>query len=74
MNIEKKDLNELVEDFHALKGVLSNIGIKKCATLSGELQKIAEEGDFMNIIKKKDELLMNMQKILEESEPQKEEV
>ncbi len=48
-NFKKKDTKELVEDFHALKGVLSNLGLKELAELAGELQDISDKGDFLSI-------------------------
>jgi HPt (histidine-containing phosphotransfer) domain-containing protein len=49
INFLKKDVKELVEDFHALKGVLSNLGLKDMANMAGELQKISEQGNFLAI-------------------------
>jgi len=65
-NFKEKNIKELVEDFHALKGVLSNIGIKDLASKAGELQKISEKGDFMALVKPKNELLECVHKLLEE--------
>jgi len=64
LNIEKKDTKELVEDFHALKGVLSNIGLKELANEAGELQKISEADDFMLIVNSKDKIMDNVEKLL----------
>jgi len=66
LNFKEKNIKELVEDFHALKGVLSNIGIKDLATRAGELQKISEQGDFMALVKPKNELLAYVSKLLDE--------
>jgi signal transduction histidine kinase/CheY-like chemotaxis protein len=63
-NIEDKDIKNLVEDFHALKGVLSNIGIQQLANCSGDLQKVAEKGDFMSIVEGKDKLLGYLKELL----------
>ena len=65
-SMEQKDKNALVEDFHALKGVLSNIGVKTLANLAGELQKTSEKGDLIAISKSKDKLLEPIQKLLNE--------
>ena len=65
-SMEQKDKNALVEDFHALKGVLSNIGVKTLANLAGELQKTSEKGDLIAISKSKDRLLEPIQKLLNE--------
>ena len=64
---KEKDIKALIEDFHALKGVLSNVGIQEFAHEAGELQKIAENGDFMTIVKSQHKLLNNIQKLLDVS-------
>ncbi|CAA6820710.1 MAG: Sensory box sensor histidine kinase/response regulator [uncultured Sulfurovum sp.] len=64
-NMQEKDKDALLEDFHALKGVLSNIGITDLANLAGELQKMAEKGDLITIAKSKDKLLEAIEKLLE---------
>ncbi|NPA61125.1 MAG: response regulator [Epsilonproteobacteria bacterium] len=63
-NFKKKDTKELVEDFHALKGVLSNLGLKELAELAGELQDISDKGDFLSIDGKKSTLLDKLTPIL----------
>ncbi len=64
-SVENKDVKELVEDFHALKGVLSNIGIKELAKLAGDLQKEAEKGDFISIVDGKNRLMKHLSLLLE---------
>jgi len=66
-SIAEKDIKSLIEDFHALKGVLSNVGIKELATNAGDLQKLAEQGDFMAIIKSKEKLLVSVKRLVDES-------
>ena len=63
-NVENKNIKELVEDFHALKGVLSNIGIKELAKLAGDLQKEAEKGDFISIVDSKNRLMGHLSLLL----------
>jgi len=63
-NVKEKDVKKLVEDFHALKGVLSNIGLKELAKSAGDLQKVAEKGDFMSIIEEKDKLMEHISELL----------
>ncbi|SFV55065.1 Sensory box sensor histidine kinase/response regulator [hydrothermal vent metagenome] len=63
-NVQEKDIKKLVEDFHALKGVLSNIGLKELAKSAGDLQKVAEKGDFMSIIEEKDKLMEHISELL----------
>jgi signal transduction histidine kinase/CheY-like chemotaxis protein len=65
-NFQDKNIKELVEDFHALKGVLSNIGIKDLASKAGELQKTSEKGDFMALVTPKNELLVCVKNLLDE--------
>lgn len=59
-----KDTVGLVEDFHIIKGVCANIGLNKIATQAGELQKIAEKGDFLALIDTKDEILNALKSLL----------
>ena len=65
-SMREKDKEALVEDFHALKGVLSNIGVKELANLAGELQKTSEKGDLIAISKSKDKLLNPVKRLLSE--------
>lgn len=63
-NFKEKDTDALIEDFHALKGVLANIGLKELANSAGELQKTAEKGDFMAIDQPKNDLLATIELLL----------
>ncbi len=63
-NFSKKDTASLVEDFHIIKGVCSNIGLDEIATQAGELQKVAEKGDFLALIKAKDEIIDALKSLL----------
>ncbi|NEW60278.1 response regulator, partial [Sulfurovum sp. bin170] len=56
-NFEKRDTKELIEDFHALKGVLFNLGLNEIAKEAGELQKLSEFGDFQAIIEPKEKFM-----------------
>jgi len=49
-NIKNRDTNELAEDYHALKGVLANLGLKEYFQMSNDLEQIAKDGNFMQII------------------------
>jgi len=64
VNFEKKDIKELVENFHALKGVLSNLGLKEIADMAGELQKMAEKGDILAIDPLNKRLLKSLSSLL----------
>jgi CheY-like chemotaxis protein/nitrogen-specific signal transduction histidine kinase len=65
-NFKKKDIKELVENFHALKGVLSNLGLKDIADIAGELQTISENGDFLAIDPLNKKLLNSLSFFLDE--------
>ena len=65
-SFKEKDTKALIEDFHALKGVLANVGLTELANQAGELQKIAEKGDFMAIVKPKNALLSYTELLLNE--------
>ncbi|MBL0722001.1 MAG: response regulator [Sulfurovum sp.] len=65
-HFEIKDISALVEDFHILKGVCSNIGLNDIASRAGELQKISENGDFLPIYQPKNQLIMELQLLIDE--------
>ncbi len=71
VNFDKKDIKELVENFHALKGVLSNLGLKDIANMAGELQKISEDGDFLAIDPLNKKLLRSLSSLLVENKETK---
>ena len=64
-SFEEKDTNALVEDFHSLKGVLSNIGLKELTLQAGELQTLAQEGNFMALVEPKNQLLQHTELLLQ---------
>lgn len=70
-NTHEKDTKALVENFHALKGVLLNVGLDEFAEQAGELQKTAKNGDLIALVKSKDKLLTNIQKLLDEAQRSK---
>jgi len=47
VNLNKKDTKVLVDDFHILRGVCANIGLIDIAKKAGQLQKLAEDGEFL---------------------------
>ncbi|MEA3491345.1 MAG: response regulator [Campylobacterota bacterium] len=55
-----KNIEALIEDFHALKGVLANLGLKKQATAAGEIQEIYESGDAEEIDSIEFDFITNM--------------
>ena len=63
-NFEKKDTKELVEDFHALKGVLSNLGLNDISKEAGTLQKLSEKMNFEAIITPKKNFIKNLKGLL----------
>jgi HPt (histidine-containing phosphotransfer) domain-containing protein len=65
-NFKTKDIPALVEDFHILKGVCSNIGLHDIASRAGELQKLSENGDFLPIFKPKNKLIKELNLLINE--------
>lgn len=65
-SMQAKDQHALIEDFHALKGVLSNIGLKELANIAGDLQTISEKGDFLALVKPRETLITAINKLLNE--------
>ena len=63
-NFKNKDTASLVEDFHALKGVCANIGLDQIASKAGQLQKIAEAGDFLALSQAQDEIMTPLNDLL----------
>ncbi len=66
LNFANKNSKELIENYHAIKGVLSNLGLKKLASTAGELQKISEEGDFLKIDEISSKFLEELTPLLKE--------
>ena len=65
-NFKVKDIPALVEDFHILKGVCSNIGLHDIASRAGELQKLSENGDFLPIFKPKNKIVKELKLLINE--------
>jgi signal transduction histidine kinase/CheY-like chemotaxis protein/HPt (histidine-containing phosphotransfer) domain-containing protein len=65
-NFKTKDIPALVEDFHILKGVCSNIGLHDIASRAGELQKLSENGDFLPIFKPKNKIVKELKLLINE--------
>jgi len=65
-NFAIKDISALVEDFHILKGVCSNIGLDDIASKAGELQKLSENGDFLPIYQPKKQLILELNLLINE--------
>ncbi len=63
-NIENRDTAELAEDFHALKGVLANIGLKECASRASNLEQIAKDDKLIDIIDLKKELFNSLESLV----------
>jgi|GEM_PF-711229 len=63
-HIKNKDTAELAEDYHALKGVLANIGLKKYSSLSSQLEQIAKEGKLIRIIDLNKELFSALNELV----------
>ena len=65
-NFSKKDIKALIEDFHALKGVLANLGLAELTNMAGELQDIAQRGEFLEIDKKHRKFIKKLYPIIKE--------
>jgi len=65
-NMVEEDMHALAEDFHAIKGVLANLGLKEQAASAGGIQEICQEGDFQKASGRKREFIMNMDCFLNE--------
>jgi CheY-like chemotaxis protein/anti-sigma regulatory factor (Ser/Thr protein kinase) len=65
-NMIEEDMSALAEDFHAIKGVLVNLGLKEQAASAGSIQNICQEGDFQKASSVKREFIMNMDCFLNE--------
>ncbi len=59
-NMIEEDMSALAEDFHAIKGVLANLGLKEQAASAGGIQDICQVGDFQKASSIKREFIMNM--------------
>jgi len=44
---ELKDFSILTDEFHRLKGILLNVGLKDCAELASRLQQHAKDHDLL---------------------------
>jgi len=65
-NMIEEDLNAMAEDFHAIKGVLANLGLKEQAASAGGIQAICQAGDLQKASSVKREFIMNMDCFLSE--------
>lgn len=63
-NFSSKDTPALIEDFHILKGVCSNIGLKEIADDAGSLQKLSERGNFLTLLEPKNKLVESLKLLL----------
>jgi len=65
-NAIDKDLNKLTDDFHAIKGLLANLGLKDEAKIAGEIQDSFKSGAFEKERPKKQNFLKDMTNFLNE--------
>ncbi len=66
VNMIEKDTSALADDFHAIKGVLANLGLKVCAESAGKIQHKLQDGDFRGVTEAKKEFLKKMNQFLVE--------
>ncbi len=64
INFKNKNTKLLVEDFHVLKGVCSNIGLDHIAFRAGELQKTAETGDFLALTQASEDIITPLDNLI----------
>ena len=57
LHSHKNQMGKLTDDFHRLKGVFLNLGLKELALEAGALQKHAQEKDFMKLMEDKEPFL-----------------
>ena len=61
---EKEQVNKLTDEFHRLKGVFFNLGLKEFASTAGVLQKYAQEEDFMQLREGKEPFILSIKQFL----------
>ncbi len=60
LNKIEQNTAALVEDMHAMKGVLANLGLKKPSSTAGEIQKRFQSGDLNKAYRIKNEFVQNI--------------
>ena len=65
-NVIDEDMKELTDDFHAIKGLLANLGLKEEAETAGELQDMFKLGNFQKVRYKKQAFLKSISSFLNE--------
>jgi len=63
-HVATRDFKELVEDFHALKGVCSNIGLIEITKQLQELQKLSEDGELNSIIDRRERVMRDLYSLM----------
>jgi CheY-like chemotaxis protein/anti-sigma regulatory factor (Ser/Thr protein kinase) len=56
----EQNTEALIEDMHAMKGVLANLGLKDPSSVAGEIQKIFQAGDLQKAYKIKNDFLQSI--------------
>lgn len=64
LHSHENQTGKLTDDFHRLKGVFLNLGLKELALEAGALQKYAQEKDFMKLIEQRDPFLDTVKSFL----------
>jgi CheY-like chemotaxis protein len=64
LHSHENQVGKLTDDFHQLKGVFLNLGLKDLALEAGALQKHAQEKDFRKIMKEKEPFLKTVNTLL----------
>jgi len=64
-NLLKQDIVALKDDFHAIKGIFSNLGLVVLAGQADRLQEFAKEGDFFTIEENVGDFLLDAKEFFE---------
>ncbi len=71
-SFEDKDTESLSDNFHALKGVLVNLGLKGLSNTAGKLEEISQEGNIIEVDKLKTELFNHLNRLFDNSNEENE--
>jgi len=59
-NKVEHDIDALIDDIHAMKGVLSNLGLTEASVIAGEIQKRFQSGEISDAYKIKNDFIQNI--------------
>ena len=67
-NAIEKDMNKLADDFHAIKGILANLGLQEEAKMAGEIQDIFQLGVYEKALPMKEYFLKSIISFLNDTQ------